>query len=70
MPLIASVLRNNYIQLLFQVTTELQCIPEKESDGFQELMESNRRLKNQVISLQGNVKEKKNKLKRLKRRSN
>lgn len=58
------------MQLLIQVTMEVQSIPEKGSDGFQELMESNRRLKNQVISLQGNVREKKNKLKKLKRRGN
>ena len=45
---------------------EVQSIPEKECDGFQKLVESNCRLKNQVISLQGNVREKKNKLKKLK----
>lgn len=58
-PLITSLFINSHVQLLIQVTMEVQRVPEKRNEGFTELMKSNRRLKNQVISLQGNVKEKK-----------
>ena len=47
---------------------DVPSVVEDGSDELLKLMETNRRLKNQVISLQGNVKEKKNKLKKLKRK--
>ena len=56
----------SHMQLFIQVTMEVQSVPENDSDELQKLMESNRRLKNQVISLQGNIIDKKNKLRKLK----
>ena len=47
---------------------DVPSVVEDGSDELLKLMDTNRRLKNQVISLQGNVKEKKNKLKKLKRK--
>lgn len=66
----ASLFNEDQTQLFLQVTMEVQSEPDKRGHKFLELLQSNRRLKNQVISLKENVKEKKNKIKGLKRRGN
>ena len=40
----------------------------RKAEEYDKLVESNRRLRNQVISLQANVKNKKNKIKQMKRK--
>ena len=60
--------QNSDMQILIQATTEVHvtAVPNIRDEELETLKENNRRLKNQVINLQGNVKTKKNKLKKLK----